>query len=133
MATLCNCPKNRPHQHATDFQSVKLAHLLSYILFAYFSSGLLKNILNVRKILLCKMGRSKFPGKPSKLVNKKRVSVLNGVSSGSFGDSNEDDADDLANDQVSLSSTENDTTTTTTPQPSATTSSGHDGDAQVIT
>lgn len=78
------------------------------------------------------MGRSKFPGKPSKLVNKKRVSVLNGVSSGPFGDSNEDDADDLANDQ-SLSSTENDTTTTTTPQPSTTTSSGHDGDAQVIT
>lgn len=83
------------------------------------------------------MGRSKFPGKPSKLVNKKRVSVLNGVSSGPFGDnySNEDDTDDLANDQVSLSSTENDTTTTTTPppQPSTTTSSGHDGDAQVIT
>lgn len=78
------------------------------------------------------MGRSKFPGKPSKLVNKKRVSVLNGVSSGPFGDSNEDDADDLANDQVSLSSAENDTTTTTS-QPSTTTSSGHDGDAQVIT
>lgn len=75
------------------------------------------------------MGRSKFPGKPSKLVNKKRVSVLNGVSSGPYGDSNEDDADDLANDP----STENDTTTTTTPQPSTTTSSGHDGDAQVIT
>lgn len=28
------------------------------------------------------MGRSKFPGKPSKLVTKKRVSVLNGNNNG---------------------------------------------------
>lgn len=33
------------------------------------------------------MGRSKFPGKPSKLVTKKRVSVLNGNNINSCGSS----------------------------------------------
>lgn len=70
------------------------------------------------------MGRSKFPGKPSKLVNKKRVSVLNGVINNPFEDnSNEDDVDYLPNEQISLTSSENDTTTTTI--------GGHDGDVQV--
>ena len=59
------------------------------------------------------MGRSKFPGKPSKLVNKKRVSVLNGVLSNPFGENPTEfnNADYLANEQ--FSSTKSETTTTT--------------------
>lgn len=74
------------------------------------------------------MGRSKFPGKPSKLVTKKRVSVLNGILNNPFCDNfNDDDADDLPNDQISLTSSESSETTTTT------TIGGHDGDSQVHT
>lgn len=59
------------------------------------------------------MGKSKFPGKPSKLVNKKRVSVLNSVANNPFCDNSTDDGD-----QVSLSSSESETTKTF---------DGHDG------
>lgn len=52
------------------------------------------------------MGKSKFPGKPSKLVNKKRVSVLNSVANNPFCDSTEDDGD-----QVSSSESEQTTKT----------------------
>lgn len=42
------------------------------------------------------MGRSKFPGKPSKLVTKKRVSVLNGIASSTFPEATNDlDTDEL--------------------------------------
>lgn len=52
------------------------------------------------------MGKSKFPGKPSKLVNKKRVSVLNSVASNPFCDNSaEDDGDQI-------SSSESETTKT---------------------
>lgn len=52
------------------------------------------------------MGKSKFPGKPSKLVNKKRVSVLNSVANNPFCDnSTEDDGDQV-------SSSESETTKT---------------------
>lgn len=96
------------------------------------------------------MGRSKFPGKPSKLVNKKRVSVLHGVSGSPAGDnSNEDDADDqlttesifMSNDDSSTTTTISTSTTTTITSSSpsnittttTTLKSGHDGDAQVYT
>lgn len=43
------------------------------------------------------MGKSKFPGKPSKLVNKKRVSVLNSVVNNQFCENfNEDDGDQVS-------------------------------------
>lgn len=71
------------------------------------------------------MGRSKFPGKPSRLVNKKRVSVLNGILNNPFGDHLEGDVDYLQNDQILMSSSESETTTTTM--------SGHNGVAQVQT
>ncbi len=52
------------------------------------------------------MGKSKFPGKPSKLVNKKRVSVLNSVANNPFCDNSaEDDGDQV-------SSSESETTKT---------------------
>lgn len=52
------------------------------------------------------MGKSKFPGKPSKLVNKKRVSVLNSVANNPFCDNSaEDDVDQI-------SSSESETTKT---------------------
>ncbi|XP_037040768.1 histone-lysine N-methyltransferase trithorax isoform X2 [Bradysia coprophila] len=52
------------------------------------------------------MGKSKFPGKPSKIVNKKRVSVLNSVANNPFGDNSaEDDGDQV-------SSSESETTKT---------------------
>lgn len=52
------------------------------------------------------MGKSKFPGKPSKLVNKKRVSVLNSVANNPFCDNSaEDDGDPV-------SSSESETTKT---------------------
>lgn len=47
------------------------------------------------------MGRSKFPGKPSKLVTKKRVSVLNGVASSTFPEATNDlDTNEAAVDQT---------------------------------
>lgn len=71
------------------------------------------------------MGRSKFPGKPSKLVTKKRVSVLNGIINNPFCDNfNDDDADEIPNDQISLTSSESSETTIV---------SGDDGVSQVYT
>lgn len=76
------------------------------------------------------MGRSKFPGKPSKLVNKKRVSVLNGVLSNPFGDHfTDEEINDVPNERISLNET---TEAAAAPPPSTTTTSsiasGHDGD-----
>lgn len=59
------------------------------------------------------MGRSKFPGKPTKLVNKKRISVLSGnyanASDSLVNNDDEYDTSDLTsssspinNDQISL-------------------------------
>lgn len=74
------------------------------------------------------MGRSKFPGKPSKLVTKKRVSVLNSGLSGPFSDNaSELDADYPSGDHQDGS--ESELTTTTTTQ--TTSESKNDGDSQV--
>lgn len=67
-----------------------------------------------------KMGRSKFPGKPSKLVNKKRVSVLQGSENSDLHDFSEENSEYLLGDQVSFGNSRNETTTF-----------GHDGAVQV--
>ncbi|XP_059612244.1 histone-lysine N-methyltransferase trithorax-like [Phlebotomus argentipes] len=57
------------------------------------------------------MGRSKFPGKPSKLVNKKRISVLAGSAKGGNCDTSADDDTDnqySPNDHQSLWSSRHD-------------------------
>lgn len=64
------------------------------------------------------MGRSKFPGKPSKLVTKKRVSVLNNpFSCTAFNENNDElDSEDRNND---LDNNLNDKSPTTNASPTS--------------
>lgn len=82
------------------------------------------------------MGQSKFPGKPSKLATKKRVSVVNNSLKGLHVDNvSKNDGKYLpkysASDQYDGCNESTSTATTTTTSATGEANKAHDGDLQV--